>query len=91
MTVITEKALNETLDYLENSINNLAKGAFESLELEGGFQGVENFLKNQFEIRLENMLKSKNSSIHHLESKMKNKIIQRKQDIFQRISVEYKN
>ena len=91
MTVITEKALNETLDYLENSINNLAKEAFESLELEGGFQGVENFLKNQFEIRLENLLKAKNSSIHHLESKMKNKIIQRKQDIFQRISVEYKN
>ena len=91
MTVITEKTLDEILDYLEKSINNLAKDAFENLELEGGFQGVENFLKNQFEIRLENMLKAKSSSIHHLESGMKNKIIQKNQTIFQKISIKYKN
>ena len=91
MTIITEKVLDETLDYLEKSINNLAKDAFDNLEIEGGFQGVNDFLKNQFEIRLENMLKARSSSIHHLESGMKNKIIQRKQNIFQEIATEYKN
>ena len=91
MTVITEKTLDETLAYLERSINNLAKEAFENLEIEGGFQGVESFLQNQFDIRLENLLVSKNSSTHHLESGMKNKVIQRKQEIFSKISNQYKS
>ena len=91
MTVITEKILDETLAYLERSINNLAKEAFENLEIEGGFQGVESFLQNQFDIRLENLLVSKNSSTHHLESGMKNKVIQRKQEIFSKISNQYKS
>ena len=77
MTGILEKNIDEILSYLEKSINNLAKDAFDNLEIEGGFQGVENFLQNQFDIRLENLLASKNSSIHHLESAMKNKIIQK--------------
>ena len=59
MAVITEKVLDELLDYLEKSINNLAKESFENLELEGGFQGVQNFLDNQFDIRLENLLVAK--------------------------------
>ena len=91
MPSILEKNMEELLSYLEKSINNLAKDAFENLEIEGGFQGVENFLQNQFDIRLENLLSSKNSSIHHLESAMKNKIIQKKQLIFKKISKEYKN
>ncbi len=90
MTVITEKTLEEILSYLEKSINNLAKEAFGNLEFEGKPQ-VENFLQNQFEIRLENLLIAKSSSIHHLESGMKNKIIQRKQKIFEQISKQYKN
>jgi len=90
MTVITEKILEEILSYLEKSINNLAKEAFRNLEFEGETQ-VENFLQNQFEIRLENLLKGKSSSIHHLESGMKNKIIQRRQKIFEKISKQYKN
>ena len=89
--VLTEKTLEEIISYLDKSINNLAKDAFENLEVEGGFSGVENFLQNQFDVRLENLLVAKKSSIHHLESRMKNKIIQRKQIIFDNISKQYKN
>ena len=91
MTGILEKNIDEILSYLEKSINNLAKDAFDNLEIEGGFQGVDDFLQNQFDVRLENLLISKNSSIHHLESAMKNKIIQTKQLIFKKISEQYKN
>ena len=91
MTGILEKNIDEILSYLEKSINNLAKDAFDNLEIEGGFQGVDDFLQNQFDVRLENLLVSKNSSIHHLESAMKNKIIQKKQLIFKKISKQYKN
>jgi len=90
MTVLTDKTLEEILSYLEKSINNLAKESIRNLEFEGETQ-VENFLQNQFEIRLENLLIAKSSSIHHLESRMKNKIIQRKQKIFEQISKQYKN
>lgn len=89
--VLDDKILDGILDYLEKSINNLTKEAFESLELEGGFQGVEDFLQNQYDVRLENLLAAKKSSIHHLESSMKNKVIQRKQIIFEKITKEYKN
>ena len=91
MTGILEKNIDEILSYLEKSINNLAKDAFDNLEIEGGFQGVDDFLQNQFDVRLENLLSLKNSSIHHLESGMKNKIIQKKQLIFKKISEQYKN
>ena len=46
---------------------------------------IINFLENQFDIRLENLLIAKNSSIHHLESGMKNTVIQKKEahlDVF---------
>jgi len=91
MTFLTEEILEEIISYLEKSITNLAKETFANLEFEEGFQGAENFLKNQFDIRLENLLVAKNSSIHHLESGIKNKIIQRKQMIFEQISKQYKN
>ena len=90
MAVLTEKTLEDILSYLEKSINNLAKEAIENLEFEAKSQ-AEGFLQNQFEIRLENLLVAKGSSIHHLESGMKNKIIQRKQKIFEQISKQYKN
>ncbi len=91
MTLLTEKILDEILSYLEKSISNLAIGTFKNLEFEEGFQGAESFLQNQFDIRLENLLVAKSSSIHHLESGMKNKVIQRKQMIFDQISKQYKN
>jgi len=84
LTIITNQILDGILEYLEKSINNLAKETFENLEL--GDMSIEDFLQNQFDIRLENLLVAKNSSIHHLESGMKNKIIQRKQKIINNIS-----
>ena len=56
MTLLTEKTLEEIISYLEKSISNLAKETFGNLEFEEGFQGAENFLQNQFDIRLENLL-----------------------------------
>ena len=89
--VLDDKMLDEILEYLEKSISNLAKEAFGNLELEGGFQGVKEFLQSQYDIRLENLLSAKKSSIHHLESSMKNKVIQRKQSLFENITSQYKN
>ena len=90
MALLNEKTLDEILKYMEKSIINLAKETFENLEIEGGSQEVKSFLENQFELRLENLLVAKKSSIHHLESGMKNKIIQKKQKIFEQISVQHK-
>ena len=90
MAVITEKILEDILSYLEKSINNLAKEAFENIGFDEKSH-AEEFLQNQYDIRLENLLVGKNSGIHHLESGMKNKIIQRKQMIFEQISKQYNN
>ena len=89
--VLSTKTFDEILEYLDKSIDNLAKESIENLEIDGGLSGIVNFLENQFDIRLENMLVAKKSSIHHLESGMKNKIIQRKQIIFDDITKQYKN
>ena len=89
--LLDDKILEEILEYLDKSINNLAKEAFENLELEGGFLGVKEFLQSQYDIRLENLLSAKKSSIHHLESSMKNKVIQRKQSVFENITNQYQN
>lgn len=89
--VLTEKTLEDILSYLDKSMLNLAKEAFNNLEFGEGFEEVDNFLQNQFDVRLENLLVGKNSSIHHLESGMKNKVIQRKQVIFEKIIRENKN
>jgi len=71
-------------------MNNLAKEALENLELEGGVEEMRNFFEGQFDVRLENLLMVKNSSIHHLESSMKNKIIQRKNEILNEILEQHK-
>ena len=91
MTILNEQTLNDILEYLEKSINNLAIDGSDNLEIEGGIEGMKNFLENQFDIRLENLLISKNSSIHHLESGMKNLVIQKKQEIIQKISNQFNN
>ena len=85
MTVLTEQTLNNILEYLEKSINGLAVDGLDNLEINSGDE-IKSFLENQFDIRLENLLISKNSSIHHLESGMKNIVIQKKQEIIQKIS-----
>ena len=89
--VLTDETIDEILEYMEKSIENLAKDAFENLEIEGGAEGILDFLQNQFDIRLENILLGKKSSIHHLESGMKNKIIQRKQLVIEKMIKKYKN
>ena len=91
MTTIAENTIDEILDYLEKSINNLAKESVKSIEIGGDFKEMGNFLQTQFDIRLENLLERKNSSIHHLESGMKNKVIQRKQAILDEILSQYKS
>ena len=89
--VLTDETIDEILEHMEKSIENLAKDAFENLEIEGGAEGILDFLQNQFDIRLENILLGKKSSIHHLESGMKNKIIQRKQLVIEKMIKKYKN
>ena len=91
MTVLSHEVLKDILDYLEKSINNLAIDGADNLEIEGGIEGMKNFLENQFDIRLENLLISKDSSIHHLESGMKNLVIQKKQEIIEGITKKYEN
>jgi len=90
MTVLTEQTLNDILKYLEKSINSLAVEGLDNLEINSENE-LKNFLENQLDIRLENLLISKNSSIHHLESGMKNTVIQKKQEIIQKISKQLNN
>lgn len=78
MAIITSKSLDELLDYLDKSIENLSKDVIKNSEFHSNIEKLDEFLSSQYDIRLENLLKSKNSSIHHLESGMKNKIIQKK-------------
>lgn len=89
--ILSDKTLNEILDKIDNSITELARGALESPEFQNNYKEIENFLANQYEIRLQNILESKNTSIHHLESGMKNKIIQRKLKLFEDIFKLFQN
>ena len=90
MTVLTEQTLNDILKYLEKSINSLAVEGLDNLEINSEKE-LKNFLENQFDIRLENLLIAKNSSIHHLESGMKNTVIQKKDEIIKKISKQFNN
>lgn len=55
---MTSQILEGILEYMKNVMNNLAKDAFENLEI-GGIKEIENFLQNQFDVRLENLLGQK--------------------------------
>ena len=90
MTVLTEHTLNDILKYLEKSVNSLAVEGLDNLEINSENE-LKNFLENQFDIRLENLLIAKNSSIHHLESGMKNTVIQKKDEIIKKISKQFNN
>ncbi len=90
MTVLNEQTLNDILKYLEKSINSLAVEGLDNLEINSENE-LKNFLENQFDIRLENLLIAKNSSIHHLESGMKNTVIQKKDEIIKKISKQFNN
>ena len=90
MTVLTEQTLNDILKYLEKSIYGLSVEGLDNLEINNENE-LKNFLENQFDIRLENLLIAKNSSIHHLESGMKNTVIQKKDEIIKKISKQFNN
>ena len=65
MRLSIDKTINNILDKLDDSISELARGASESLEFQLEFNGVKNFLLNQYDIRLQNMLKSQNIEINY--------------------------
>jgi hypothetical protein len=83
MGLLSDTMIDEILDRLDKTITELAT---ESLEFNGNYDGVKNFLSSQYEIRLQNLLEVKKTNIHYLESGTKNKIIQRKQKLFENIS-----
>ena len=82
--VLSESALDELLDYLDNSIKKLAQQSLEISEFHMD-TNMKEFLSSQYDIRLDNLLQRKNSNIHHLESGTKNKIIQRKKNLIDEI------
>ncbi len=82
--VLNYTILDEVLNYLDDSINTLF--------LQNDFtewDGLKNFLEGQYDIRLDSLLRGKTSSIHHLESGMKNKVIMRKQRLLVRLKEEF--
>ena len=91
MAVLTEKNLDEILDYLEKSMQTLVNNTRDNAEFSTDIGELEKFFINQFDIRLDNLLKAKSSGIHHLESKLKNKTIQRKQKILEKIKIQKQN
>ncbi len=85
--VLTQKTLDDILNYLDNSITKLAKDTLSSPEFQLD-SDLKQFLSGQYDVRLDNLLQGKNSNIHHLESGMKNKTIQRKQTLLDSIIKE---
>ena len=65
--------------------------SIEISEFQSGSPDFENFISSQFDIRLENLLQSKDSSIHHLESGMKNIVIQKKKELLDNINNQLKD
>jgi len=86
--VLTEKTLDEILNYLDNSIAKLAKDTLNNHEFQMNDGDLDQFLSSQYDVRLDNLLQGKNSNIHHLESGMKNKTIQRKKILLDSIKKE---
>ena len=86
--ILTEKILDEILEYLDNSVTKLAKDTLSTSEFQT-IDNLEHFLSNQYDIRLSNLLHGKNSDIHHLESGMKNNTIQRKLILFEKLKKEF--
>ena len=83
---INESILYEILDSLDNSMKNLV---FLHLHEHKDWLGMKNFLDQQYEALLENMLNEKSTSIHHLESAIKNSIIVRKHELFTLIEHDF--
>ena len=65
--VLTDKTLEEILNYLDQSITKLAKDTMNSSEFHMDEGALKEFLFSQYDIRLDNLLQRKDSNIHHLE------------------------
>ena len=85
MTVLTEDTLRGILDYLDASIAKLCGEAGDLPEFQMDVERRRGFCETQYEVRLQNLLRSKNIDIHHLESGMKNMVIQRRQALLDRV------
>lgn len=80
--MINDAQLDEILSSLDNSAKNLAMlHAHEHTD----WLSMKNYLDKQYEELLENLLAENGTSIHHLESGMKNRIIIRKHELFLKI------
>jgi hypothetical protein len=88
---LAKKTLDEILNYLDNSISKLAKDTLNNHEFQMNDGDLCPFLSSQYDVRLDNLLRGKHSNIHHLESGLKNKIIQRKQILLDGIKKEFQN
>ncbi|MFZ8908386.1 MAG: hypothetical protein ACO2Y5_05180 [Nitrosopumilaceae archaeon] len=88
--VLADKTLEEILNYLDQSVTKLAKDTMSNAEFHMDENSLKEFLFSQYDIRLDNLLQRKDSNIHHLESSMKNKIIQKKQRLVEQILREFK-
>ena len=85
MMVLTSSGFEEILEYLDNSLSKLAKETLLNSEFQMEANDLKQFLSHQYDVRLDNLLQGKSSSVHHLESGMKNKAIQRKQILLEKI------
>ena len=83
--VLNQNDMDEILDYLDNSLTKLVQETMSQSEFQMQQNDVNQFLSSQYDVRLENLLQRKNSNIHHLESGMKNKVIQRKQRLLEKV------
>ena len=59
MTTITTKSLDELLDYLDKSIENISKDVIKNSEFHTDMEKLEEFLSSQYDIRLENFAEIK--------------------------------
>lgn len=85
MMVLNQSGFDEILDYLDNSLSKLAEETLLNSEFQMEKNDLKQFLSHQYDVRLDNLLQRKSSSVHHLESGMKNKAIQRKQTLLEKI------
>ena len=85
MMVLTSSGFEEILEYLDNSLSKLAKETLLNSEFQMEANDLKQFLSHQYDVRLDNLLQRKSSNVHHLESGMKNKAIQRKQILLEKI------
>ena len=85
MMVLTQSGFDEILEYLDKSLSKLAQETMLNSEFQMEENDLKQFLSHQYDVRLDNLLQGKSSSVHHLESGMKNKAIQRKQTLLEKI------